>query len=270
MQFANVNGVKSHPAPSLKGLCYCCGSEVISKCGNFNIWHWAHKNLKHCDNWWEPETEWHRNWKSKFPNEWQEIILIDESANEKHIADVRTINNLVIEFQHSHINPDERISRENFYKNMIWVVDGTRLKRDFPRFLKGKLNEFENTIFYDTDNPNIFKVDLIDWCLPLNWLKSSVPVIFDFLGNESFPSTDNLRNKLYCLFPQVGKYARIAEISREAFIKSVTIGDWVCRAKNFTDSFLLEEKAEEAKFKKQNLSISSKRYYLPIIRRRRF
>jgi hypothetical protein len=36
---------------------------------------------------------------------------------------------------------------------MVWVVDGTRLKRDYPRFLKGKKNCFENTIFYKTDKP---------------------------------------------------------------------------------------------------------------------
>ncbi len=50
------------------------------------------------------------------------------------MADVRTDKGLVIEFQHSYINPEERRQRENFYKNMIWIVDGTRLQRDFPRF----------------------------------------------------------------------------------------------------------------------------------------
>ena len=66
----------------------------------------------------ETETQWHRNWKNKFPIVWQEIFLHDEQTGELHIADVRTEHGLVIEFQHSHIKPEERISRENFYK--IW------------------------------------------------------------------------------------------------------------------------------------------------------
>ena len=99
---------------------------------------------------------------------------------------------------------------------MVWVVDGTRLKRDFPRFLKCKMNRFENTIFYNTDNPKIFRVDLIDWCFPAAWLESTVPVIFDFRGDGSMDDSEGLRNTLYCLFPQFGRYARVAEISRKA------------------------------------------------------
>ena len=40
----------------------------------------------------------------------------------------------VIEFQHSYIKPDERRSREAFYRPMDWVVDGLRRKRDQPQF----------------------------------------------------------------------------------------------------------------------------------------
>jgi hypothetical protein len=29
---------------------------------------------------------------------------------------------------------EERAAREGFYGNMVWVADGTRLQRDFPRF----------------------------------------------------------------------------------------------------------------------------------------
>jgi competence CoiA-like predicted nuclease len=183
MRFALINDNRVEAQPQLKGLCACCSKPVIAKCGTQKIWHLSHKSKTECDNWWEPETEWHRAWKSNYPVEWQEITLVDESTGEKHNADVRTSHNLVIEFQHSHIDPQERISREKFYKNVVWIVDGTRLKRDYPRFLKGRKNDFENTIFYNTDNPNIFRFDLIDWCLPSAWLESSVPVIFDFLGH---------------------------------------------------------------------------------------
>ncbi len=122
MKFAIVNGDKTEALKGVKGICPNCGSELIAKCGELKMNHWSHKGIRTCDSWWEPETEWHRSWKNHFPNEWQENIRFDELKNEKHIADILPIDNLVIEFQHSHIEPQERISREKFYKNMVWVV----------------------------------------------------------------------------------------------------------------------------------------------------
>jgi competence CoiA-like predicted nuclease len=72
-----------------------------------------------------------------FPKEWQEIVHKDSATEEKHIADIKTDKGFVIEFQRSSIPPAEIKKRENFYKNMVWVIDGTRLKRDYPRFCKG-------------------------------------------------------------------------------------------------------------------------------------
>lgn len=247
MHFALINNNRVEAQPQLQGLCSCCFQPVISKCGTRKIWHWSHKSKTDCDNWWEPETEWHRAWKSNYPTDWQEVSLLDGSTGEKHIADIRTAHKLVIEFQHSHIDPQERTSREKFYKNMVWVVDGTRLKRDFPRFLKGKKNCFENTIFYNTDNPKIFRVDLIDWCLPTAWLESSVPVIFDFLGDGSDDNFDGLRNHLYCLFSQVGRHARVAEISRQAFVKTTTNGEWTSRVQEFISDFRKQDEMERLK-----------------------
>jgi competence protein CoiA len=40
---------KISPEPRLKAICSYCESPVIAKCGNINIWHWAHKSLKDCD-----------------------------------------------------------------------------------------------------------------------------------------------------------------------------------------------------------------------------
>lgn len=53
-----------------------------------------------------------------------------DKTHEKHIADIRTNSGLVIEFQHSRIDPQEQVKREIGYGNMIWVVDGARLKKD--------------------------------------------------------------------------------------------------------------------------------------------
>lgn len=110
MRFALINNNRIEAQPQLQGLCCCCSKPVIAKCGTRKIWHWAHKSKTDCDNWWEPETEWHRLWKNNYPSHWQEMPLLDERKDEKHIADIRTIHNLVIEFQHSHIDPQERTS----------------------------------------------------------------------------------------------------------------------------------------------------------------
>ena len=44
----------------------------------------------------------------------------------------------MIEFQHSSIKAEEKLAREQFYKNMVWVVDGKRTKNDYPRFKKNE------------------------------------------------------------------------------------------------------------------------------------
>ena len=115
--------------PKSIGVCPCCGSEMIAKCGNRKVWHRAHKSKRMCDHWWESETQWHRDWENRFPEDWQEVDHFAKDG-EKHIADVKTEDGLIVEFQHSFIKHEEVKSRENFYKQMIWLVDGQRLSRD--------------------------------------------------------------------------------------------------------------------------------------------
>lgn len=244
MRFALVNNNRIEAQPQLQGLCSCCSQPVIAKCGTKKIWHWAHKSKISCDNWWEPETEWHRTWKNNYSTDWQETILLNEKNGEKHIADVLTTDNLTIEFQHSHITPQERISREQFYKNMVWVVDGTRLKRDYPRFLKEWKRDGISEV-YKTDKSRIFKVGFPEFCFPEAWLKSSVPVIFDFRGDGTLDDPERMRNLLYCLFPQVGKNARVAEISRKAFINTTKNGQWTSRVQEFINNFRNQDISEQ-------------------------
>jgi hypothetical protein len=133
MKFALINGQRHEAKPNLSGMCLACGQAMVSKCGEVKVWHWAHKGRRTCDPWWENETEWHRTWKGQFPESWQEIVHYADDG-EKHIADVRTDQKWFIEFQHSYINPEERRSRDVFYKRLVWVVDGTRRKRDVVQF----------------------------------------------------------------------------------------------------------------------------------------
>lgn len=136
MKYGMVAGQREEAQPGLSGECPGCGSPIVAKCGEIKIWHWAHSGKRMCDPWWENETEWHRSWKANFPKEWQEIVHHSENG-ERHIADVKTDQGYVIEFQHSHIKSEERLARENFYKKMIWIVDGNRRSRDKEKFIDG-------------------------------------------------------------------------------------------------------------------------------------
>ena len=124
MQFSIVNGRRVKPFPKGEGICAVCCNRTISKCGSKNLWHWAHAVRQSCDPWWENETLWHREWKSYWPEAFQEVVHFSVINGEKHIADVKTSSGLVIEFQNSAMNDEELASREEFYGNMIWVVNG--------------------------------------------------------------------------------------------------------------------------------------------------
>jgi competence CoiA-like predicted nuclease len=133
MKFAIVNGGRCEAEPGSVGECLACGDMAIATCGTHRIWHWAHKGTRICDRWWESETQWHRNWKNHFPKEWQEAIH-SAPDGERHIADVKTGNGVVLEFQHSFLQEAERQSRELFYPKLVWVVDATRRVRDRAQF----------------------------------------------------------------------------------------------------------------------------------------
>ncbi len=117
MMFA-LNEQDERIEASKKSIAKCplCKSEVIAKCGEIKIWHWAHKNLEDCDVWTEPESLWHREWKNKVYSECCEVKIGN------HRADI-FFNNLVIELQNSLISPESIIERERYYKNMIWLFN---------------------------------------------------------------------------------------------------------------------------------------------------
>ncbi|MCQ1839146.1 competence protein CoiA [Neorhizobium galegae] len=214
LKYALVDGKREESRPKLRGACPNCEREVIAKCGQQRIWHWAHLGKLECDHWWEPETEWHRSWKSLFPQEWQEIVHI-AADGERHIADVKTGADLVVEFQHSPITPDERHSRENFYKPMIWVVDGVRFKRDpdaFRRALKDCL--------VVNENPLLLKPSAGNTALFRRWAPIQSPVFIDF-GDEGFEirGFPLPQPVLWRLYLQEGTdNVLIAAVTRESFL----------------------------------------------------
>jgi len=168
---------KIYAQPKMRARCLCCNEEVLAKCGSIKVWHWSHKANSECDYWYEPMTEWHQKWQSIFPKEFREIVLFDDITKEKHIADIRLPNELVLEFQHSKIDILEFIKRTEFYKKIIWILDGKNfLTKDFkiihekerhPYYLieilnswqypKEILNDLEMSILKLTNNISVYK-----------------------------------------------------------------------------------------------------------------
>ena len=128
MQYALVNNMRSEPIKGINGLCCGCGKKVISKCGNIKLHHWAHISSDKCDSWWENETEWHRQWKNHFTIDTREVTFYDSVLAEYHRADVHNKNGVTIEFQNSPLTIEELNSRNEFYKRIIWVVNGKKFK----------------------------------------------------------------------------------------------------------------------------------------------
>lgn len=180
MKFALVDGNRHEAKPGLKGACQACGLPMTSKCGQQRVHHWAHQ-IANCDPWWERETQWHRDWKNEFPQDCQEVRYAGTDG-EVHIADVRTPSGTVLEFQHSHLPFHERRSREAFYGNMAWIVDGSKNGKDLGRFadlLAANIQDYG---------------DVKGWRLPLrrfglvdDWVSSPCPVYLDF-GHAAFPN----------------------------------------------------------------------------------
>lgn len=82
MQYALVDGKRSQALKGMKGVCEHCKKDVIAKCGDIKLHHWAHQSTKDCDHWWEPETLWHREWKSLFAEEFREVLFVDKITGE--------------------------------------------------------------------------------------------------------------------------------------------------------------------------------------------
>lgn len=206
MRFAIIGSAKAEATPGAKGVCANCKSDLIAKCGEVKVRHWAHKTNPDCDPWWENETEWHRAWKDHFPADWQEVSH-QAQGGERHIADVKTEMEWVLEFQHSYLAPEERRAREAFYPKLVWVVDGTRRKRDKDQFLNA-LNLGSSIC----QKPQIWKVNSDECTLLREWAACRSPVFFDFgsIGESGHKA-------LWCLLT-IDPFAYIVAFPRAEFV----------------------------------------------------
>lgn len=176
MKFAIVDGARAEAFKSGRGSCPACGSEMIARICKDKVDHWAHKRKQECDHWWENETDWHRGWKNCFDTEWQEVVHRDIASGEVHIADVSTPYGWTIEFQHSRLDDEERLSRNNFYKKIAWVVDGTRRKRDVEQLN----NLLSNSVQMKTHFPTYAVDSKAKNKLLEEWRCNESLVFFDF------------------------------------------------------------------------------------------
>jgi len=193
MQYALVNGVRSLPFPNGRGQCEVCSSQMISKCGSRKMHHWSHGRDRDCDPWWENETQWHRDWKALFPAHCREVVHKDENG-EVHRSDIMTDTGIFIEVQHSGMSDKERESRERFYKNLIWIVDGKPFAQNFDIYhmlpdptseiakdimwakARKDLHGANRGIFYRlSENPGLTKTNFIGgWVHSFNDIKDEI------------------------------------------------------------------------------------------------
>lgn len=212
MKFALLNGSKVEASKAGKGICPVCGSELIAKCGEVNVNHWAHKGNHNCDPWWENETSWHRSWKDSFPIEWQEVVHSAENG-EKHIADVKTDGGWVLEFQHSYLKPEERRARNAFYPKLVWIVDGTRRPTDKIQF-DNKITESQA----NSKSLPLLRIIFPEECRLLKeWHDNNAFVFFDFQETKEADQA-----KLWFLLPKVLDVETcIFPIPRHYFIEEI-------------------------------------------------
>jgi len=196
------DGKRIKAMPAASAVCPLCFTEMIPKCGEIKVWHWAHRR-KDCDGWSDGETEWHLFWKSLMPPENVEVII--ERDGIKHRADIVTRSGMVVELQHSSMSVDEIAEREQFYGNMAWLFDvrrqaGKRLET--IRLMQGGLvQEMQLELFPVSDptgkpwfwlddflkQPNPRRLETtrtIRWYWPLNYVLSAQKPRYLDLGDE--------------------------------------------------------------------------------------
>lgn len=125
MQFATLLDQKERvkAESGIEAYCPGCLEQVIAKCGDIRIHHFSHKQGSNC-HLYKPESEWHLEWKEKFPEHSREFIMKNES-DQTHIADV-AFENCIWEFQSKLLDSDIVCDREVFWTKLnyefCWMI----------------------------------------------------------------------------------------------------------------------------------------------------
>lgn len=156
-------GLRMLANPGATAFCPGCKEIVIAKCGEINIWHWAHRTSLDCDPWWEPESYWHRQWKQLVRPDACEVIIRD------HRADIVGNAGMVIELQRSSISTSDIAARERTYGHMIWLFEASDYNLSFRnrkknyasfRWKHPRKSQWccQQTIFWDLGDGDLFHV----------------------------------------------------------------------------------------------------------------
>lgn len=122
MLLAVKDGTRVRPTKTgERGTCPVCDGEVVSRCGEINVWHWAHRAVTGCDPWMEAESEWHAEWKALVPENWIEVIV--EKDGKRRCADIRLPNGRVVKLQRAPLSPEQIREYETFFGAMLWIFD---------------------------------------------------------------------------------------------------------------------------------------------------
>ncbi len=138
---------------------------------------------------------------------------------EIHIADIKTATGTVLEFQHSPISPTEQASREGFYGQMAWLVNGMRLKRD--------LSSFQEALTY----AQVADTKLRAWVVTdeasaiiERWRARRRPVFLDF-GDADFSSRRlPMKDLLWHLRYFRGGRVLVTPVSRQSVVEHYLVG----------------------------------------------
>ena len=239
-RYALVDGVKTDIYDAERGrsgICPICREELIPRKGELREWHWWHKSGRKCDAWYEPKGEWHRWWQNNFEKQWQEIVLSKEKDGKlcKHIADVFTPDKWTIEFQYSHLKMSDIQDREDFYVNILWVVNGRRLVQDISNGMRWKRHEVVESKcgfqYFRLDPSDIRDPSKIEDVNPY-WRDRGKLVFFDFDGTFDNPLANT---DLFCLLPGEVYGSRIVvRLSQNQFVENICSEN----VKGFVDKLL--------------------------------
>lgn len=195
------------------------------------------------------ETPWHSDWKKAFPPHFREVTFRDQVQGQYHRADVQTPCGTTIEFQNSPICLAELQSREAFYPNLLWLVNGKKFKgfrilKHLPAMDDPRLEAFEfchranltmvrkSELLAGIEKPKIMtfhhpelrSIPLtsfnysFSWRFPHKvWYEAKCPLIFDLGGHFLY----QLKHR-----PQLsGSYAYLQMMTRKSFIARYCTSD---------------------------------------------
>ncbi|MFI1772756.1 hypothetical protein [Thalassobellus citreus] len=197
------------------GVCQFCKSSLITTKNINSLFYWHHQSAyTNCDKWYNSICEWHNEWVSNFPIEWQEIII--KKDQRKHIADIKLPNEVVLMLQNSKITSEKIKEKEDFFVNLIWVFNSACLGIfDFSVINQKILNES----FYLQINPFGKIKTNNSWDFKRYILNISTPLFIDFSHRlifikKVFTDTGNLNLNnnnfnLYKVYSERDKYENI-------------------------------------------------------------